>query len=198
MNNQKLKKCNKCGRELPMTRDYFHVDKRNITGFRNTCKECFRTVFSANKKFKKSDIDFDVSLYNNVEVLQKFKKLYLEDSLSFNKIRELTKLSVGNIHFLLDALGIRLNAKQIGELRRKNKEAKYDVMRPSKKKLKEYYEESNYSTVRVRKDFFPQVPHVIVSKWFKDYKIQRFFAVRYKSSEERMKKIIEHLKEGSI
>lgn len=39
-NNTKTKICNKCGRELPMTIEYYAVRRENRDGFRGTCREC--------------------------------------------------------------------------------------------------------------------------------------------------------------
>lgn len=37
----KMRKCTgKCGRELPLTEEYFHRNKNNAEGFQNKCKDC--------------------------------------------------------------------------------------------------------------------------------------------------------------
>lgn len=43
------KQCNKCPRILPLTTEYFHVNKATKSGFKNHCKECDKIINKANK-----------------------------------------------------------------------------------------------------------------------------------------------------
>lgn len=194
-----IKKCNTCDRELPLTKDYFHVDNRDRTGFKNTCKECARSVFTkiktVNKKFKKPEVDFDVNKYQNNEAIKKFKELYLEKGLAFNNLRKVTGLSVGSVHFLLDILGIRLTFKQLTSIRRENKIKEWNKLRPAKEELEKMYEEYSYSMCLIKKKHFPKIPHQIIRNWFKEYKIPCRHAVKYMNSEDRLKQIIVALDE---
>jgi len=188
--------CKKCGKELPMNREYFHKDKYSKDGYRIYCKKCFnegRKKWKKNTK-EKTEIDFDINVYQNVEVVQKFKKLYLEGAMPFNEIRKATGLSIGNVNFLIDILQIRLSSKQLLEIRRKNRIKRWNELRPSKEELEKQYGECNYSMCNLRRKFFRKIPPDMVSKWFCEYNIPRRWAIKYKSSEDRLKNIIETLK----
>lgn len=200
MNN--TQKCKKCGRELLLIKDNFHVDRRDPTGFRHICKDCARIVFTKyekkNKfrnKYKKPKIDFNIDQYIDVEVIKKFKELYLENALPFNELKKVSGLSVGNIHFLLDILDIRLTAKQLTAIRRENRIKELNKLRPSKEDLVEMYEKHNYSIWDIKRKCFPQVHYDIISNWFKEYKIPRRYAIRYRTSEDRLQQIIKALNE---
>ena len=45
----KTKVCTKCGRELPLTVEYFYRDKHKSCGFRNDCKDCCKKNWEKNK-----------------------------------------------------------------------------------------------------------------------------------------------------
>lgn len=36
----KLRRCESCGEDLPLTSKYFHRDKSKVDGFRYVCKDC--------------------------------------------------------------------------------------------------------------------------------------------------------------
>jgi len=197
-----IQKCNKCGKEFPLSKEYFHVDKRNPNGFRQICKDCAKAVLyknknrkRSNKRFDKPEVNFDVNEYQNVEVIQKFKELYLEKALPFNKIRKVTGLSVGNVHFLLDILGIRLTPKQLTDIRRKNRVKEWNKLRPVKKELEKMYKKYDYHLWTLKKECFFEVPYNIFTNWFKEYKIPHRYITKYKSSEDRLKQIITVLNE---
>jgi len=204
---EKTQICCRCKRELPLTSKYFWKDITRPSGFRNCCKECLgRSFRSQGEKLrprkqvmvKKQKADFDVAPYKDVEVIQIFEKLYLEDALPFNEIRKRTGLSVGNIHFLLEILGIKLNKKQLAELRRKKREEYYDTLKPSKEELEKLYKDVGYSVGGLWRKHFHKMPYMTINRWFKEYKIPRRWMIRYQSPQERLEKIIERLKSKRI
>ena len=201
-----IKKCSKCGRILPKTPEYFTRDRSKKDGLRSECKECDGRVFTINKKSKtrakskyiKAKVNFDINLYNNVEVLQKFRKMYLENALPYSKLIKETSLSANSIRFLIEILDIKLSNKQINERRRKNRIEYFNSFRPSKQELEKMYDEVKYSIGQIKKKYFPKIPHLIVSQWFKDYKIPVKRTIKFIDSEDRLKKIIQVLEKKKI
>jgi hypothetical protein len=55
-----LKKCNKCGKELPLTSQYFETRKESKDGYRNDCKECrnIRRREIYDEKYKSNNTSF--------------------------------------------------------------------------------------------------------------------------------------------
>ena len=45
----KTQVCSKCGRELPLTAEYFHRDKYKTSGFKSECKDCNKKRREENK-----------------------------------------------------------------------------------------------------------------------------------------------------
>lgn len=45
----KTQVCSKCGKELPLTAEYFHRDKYKPSGFKPECKDCNRKRWEENK-----------------------------------------------------------------------------------------------------------------------------------------------------
>lgn len=39
------RKCSKCGRELPLTSEFFYKDNRNKDGLRTSCKKCYKEYY---------------------------------------------------------------------------------------------------------------------------------------------------------
>jgi hypothetical protein len=60
----KTKVCSKCGRELPLTREYFYCDRRTKDGFLARCKQC------------KDQADKEYRTRNHDKVCQRRRELY--------------------------------------------------------------------------------------------------------------------------
>jgi len=127
-------------------------------------------------------------------VIQKFRKMYLEDLMPKNQIWRKTRLSMGNIEFLAEELGIKLSTKERNKLKIEKETEYYKRLRPSKKEIEKYYQEVNFSVGRVKSQFFPKVPYKHVIQWFNDLKITRQSPIRYINKEDRIQKIIGQLK----
>lgn len=76
----KTRVCSKCGRELPLTSEYFYVDKRNIEGFRCECKDCqsrqYKVYYNNKHKdeHKRVQISKDNLKQRNVKICTKCKQ----------------------------------------------------------------------------------------------------------------------------
>ena len=54
---EKSQKCTKCGKEYPLTKEYYRRDKKQLDGFRSECRKCsamMRTGTSSRKVRRKN------------------------------------------------------------------------------------------------------------------------------------------------
>jgi len=188
--------CSKCHKEYPSTIEYFHKDSQKHDGLRSSCKTCHNKY---RKKYLKGHIkekDVNVALDENWQdntVIQKFKKLYLEDLLPMHRIYKTTKLSMNNIQFLVEELGIKISKKQRYKLVREKKDKYFISIRPSKEDLEQEYEEAGFSMQKL-KEQYTKIPLIVLSQWFDELGIQRRWALRFQNREQRLQNIIKHLK----
>ena len=110
-----VKKCIKCGKELPITKEYFPVRKDSMDGLRNDCRICHTGV-----RHKYYESNKDKMLKQNKENYEKNKDIILER----NKIyQQNNKEYIAKI-----AKEYRENNKEkIKEYRELNKERKHET-----------------------------------------------------------------------
>lgn len=82
--------CTQCGKEFPMTSEYYHVKKTNKDGFRNECKNCIKEYGKKHYKENKEIIVLKHKQYykNNKETIIKHNMKYRENNKkNYNKSR---------------------------------------------------------------------------------------------------------------
>ncbi len=200
METETTKICNKCKKEYPATSEYFYRDSHKNDGLRPSCRKCYTKYQTKyNKGYEKklhTAINKNITLDKNWQddtVVQKFKKLYLEDLLPVYKICEKTKLSISNIQFLIEELDIKISRKQRFKMIKEKKDRYFISIRPSKKDLESKYEEASFSMQRL-KEQYPKIPLYILNRWFDELGIQRRWALRFQNREQRLQNIIKQLK----
>jgi len=79
----KTKVCRKCGKELPMTKEYFEVNKQYRNGFTAQCRECIsikrrerQGAVRVNNKWTNKDIDILNTYYSTMST-NKIAELYM-------------------------------------------------------------------------------------------------------------------------
>lgn len=198
MNTENKKICPRCKKELPATFEYFGKNRSNSNELDSYCKICKRDYQNkfrkGNRQYRDITAKIDIGDWQNASVIQKFKKMYLEDLMANREISEKTKLSMGNIEFLIEELGIKLSTKERNQIRIKKEKEHYTSITPSKDELEKYYKEVNFSIRRVKNKFFPKVPYKFVVMWFDNLKIERQRSIKYINKEDRIQKIIRQLK----
>ena len=107
MENQLFRKCNKCGKTLPLNSDYFDKDKTGFRGFRGQCKSC-RLEIRTNSYFKNENKTMKTT-YSEVKI-DKQKATLL--ATKWNEVR----LLLGSKEFSpteLRQMAIACNAKYV-------------------------------------------------------------------------------------
>ena len=70
---QETKKCNKCGKELPMDRFYKRSSSRD--GYTNTCKDCYNSLYFDKQKKTSTELDKMLNVRNNSNIKPTNKEL---------------------------------------------------------------------------------------------------------------------------
>jgi hypothetical protein len=71
----RMRKCNRCGKEKPLTTEYYYAEKTAKDGFRTICKDCTKNKYKNNK-------DFDIlTWYNNKS--EKFKNEWIYEDIKW-------------------------------------------------------------------------------------------------------------------
>lgn len=70
---QQTKKCNKCGKELPI--DSFYKRALNKDGYMNICKECFNEQYFNKKEKTSAELDKILNVRNNSNIEKTDKTL---------------------------------------------------------------------------------------------------------------------------
>lgn len=73
-NYKESRTCTKCGKNLPLTVEYFYKQPNSKTGFKTVCKECIKNHYEINKEKLQS---YEKTYYEkNKEKLRDYAKLY--------------------------------------------------------------------------------------------------------------------------
>jgi len=70
---QETKKCNKCGKELPI--DSFYKRALNKDGHMNICKDCFNSQYTDKQKKTNTELDKMLNVRNNSNIKPISKEL---------------------------------------------------------------------------------------------------------------------------
>jgi len=198
--SETTKICTKCKTEYPATFEYFPKDSRMTDGMRTSCRKCYQkyqTEYRKRYREQSHAVDKNSTLDKNWQdniVIQKFKKLYLDDLLPIHKIYAMTKLSMSNIQFLIEELDIKISKAQRYKLVKEKKDKYFTSIRPSKEYLENRYKEVGFSMPNLKDKYYKEIPMDVLKKWFDELGIQRRWALRFKNREQRLQNIIKQLK----
>ena len=95
----KMKKCSKCGREFPATKEYFNSDKYNKDGLTNQCKECRNKKKMFNLPKPKDGYKFCIKCNRELEIDIKY---FPPDKMRKDGLRNVCRECGKDGHFMDD------------------------------------------------------------------------------------------------